>query len=323
MIQWRREGGRADRRPALGPVVLLPPGPDGQGAARGVDGPARRARAEARLELPGRGGPAGRRRWAEPSAEDVLRRINGYDVATGKAVNGYLELKADGSTACGCWIYSGRLRGRGEPGRAPQAALGAGPVRRRVGLDLAREPARALQPRLGRPGRQAVERAQEARLVGRREGRVDRPRHPGLPADHRTRPRPGEGDDRARRACAATTRSSCRPTARRGCSRRTAWSTGRCPRTTRPTSRRCATRSTASRATRPSRSTGGADNPSNPNPNPLEPGDARRVPVRAHHRAAHRAPHGGRDEPAAALPVGAAARAVRRGLPRAGPRCAG
>ena len=24
--------------------------------------------------------------WAEPSAEDVLRRINGYDVATGKAV---------------------------------------------------------------------------------------------------------------------------------------------------------------------------------------------------------------------------------------------
>ena len=33
----------------------------------------------------------------EPSAEDVLRRINGYDVATGKAVDSYLELKADGS----------------------------------------------------------------------------------------------------------------------------------------------------------------------------------------------------------------------------------
>jgi formate dehydrogenase major subunit len=45
--------------------------------------------------------------WAEPSAEDVLRRINGYDVATGRPVNGFLELKADGSTACGCWIYSG------------------------------------------------------------------------------------------------------------------------------------------------------------------------------------------------------------------------
>jgi formate dehydrogenase major subunit len=45
--------------------------------------------------------------WVEPSAADVLKRINGYDVATGKPVNGYLELKADGSTACGCWIYSG------------------------------------------------------------------------------------------------------------------------------------------------------------------------------------------------------------------------
>ena len=45
--------------------------------------------------------------WAEPSADDVLRRINGYDTATGEAVNSYLDLKADGSTACGCWIYSG------------------------------------------------------------------------------------------------------------------------------------------------------------------------------------------------------------------------
>jgi formate dehydrogenase major subunit len=43
----------------------------------------------------------------EPDAEDVLKRINGYDVATGKAVSSYLELKDDGSTACGCWIYSG------------------------------------------------------------------------------------------------------------------------------------------------------------------------------------------------------------------------
>lgn len=43
----------------------------------------------------------------EPSAEDVLRRINGVDLITGRALNGYTELKADGSTACGCWIYSG------------------------------------------------------------------------------------------------------------------------------------------------------------------------------------------------------------------------
>jgi formate dehydrogenase major subunit len=43
----------------------------------------------------------------EPSAHDVLREINGYDVATGEPVPGFAQLAADGSTACGCWIYSG------------------------------------------------------------------------------------------------------------------------------------------------------------------------------------------------------------------------
>jgi formate dehydrogenase major subunit len=43
----------------------------------------------------------------EPSAADVLRRVSGYDLTTGRLVDGYLDLKADGSTSCGCWIYSG------------------------------------------------------------------------------------------------------------------------------------------------------------------------------------------------------------------------
>jgi formate dehydrogenase major subunit len=43
----------------------------------------------------------------EPSAADVLRHINGIDLATGRTIGGYTELKADGSTSCGCWIYSG------------------------------------------------------------------------------------------------------------------------------------------------------------------------------------------------------------------------
>ena len=43
----------------------------------------------------------------EPDAEAVLREINGYTVADGKLVDGFTELKDDGSTACGCWIYSG------------------------------------------------------------------------------------------------------------------------------------------------------------------------------------------------------------------------
>ena len=46
-------------------------------------------------------------RHEEPDAEAVLREINGYTVADGKLVEGFTALKDDGSTACGCWIYSG------------------------------------------------------------------------------------------------------------------------------------------------------------------------------------------------------------------------
>jgi formate dehydrogenase major subunit len=42
----------------------------------------------------------------EPSAESVLCEINGYD-SEGNPLDDYLGLKDDGSTACGCWIYSG------------------------------------------------------------------------------------------------------------------------------------------------------------------------------------------------------------------------
>jgi formate dehydrogenase major subunit len=44
---------------------------------------------------------------AEPIAEDILKEINGYKTASGELVPGFTELKADGSTTCGCWIYSG------------------------------------------------------------------------------------------------------------------------------------------------------------------------------------------------------------------------
>ncbi len=43
----------------------------------------------------------------EPDAEAVLREINGYTVADRKQVKNFKELKADGSTACGGWMYSG------------------------------------------------------------------------------------------------------------------------------------------------------------------------------------------------------------------------
>ena len=43
----------------------------------------------------------------EPSAEAVLKEINGFTVSDGKPVAGFEALKDDGSTACGVWIYSG------------------------------------------------------------------------------------------------------------------------------------------------------------------------------------------------------------------------
>jgi formate dehydrogenase major subunit len=43
----------------------------------------------------------------EPSAEAVLREINGYQVATGEPLSSFLEYRDDGSTVGGCWIYAG------------------------------------------------------------------------------------------------------------------------------------------------------------------------------------------------------------------------
>jgi formate dehydrogenase major subunit len=45
--------------------------------------------------------------FGEPDAQAVLNEINGYTVADRTPVTGYSALRDDGSTACGCWIYSG------------------------------------------------------------------------------------------------------------------------------------------------------------------------------------------------------------------------
>ena len=214
--------------------------------------------------------------------------INGYDVATGKPVDGFLELKADGSTACGCWIYSGvyadgvnqaaRRKPHWEQGPYDSEWGWTWPANRRVLYN------RCSADPEGRPWSERKKLVWWDADKGEWTGH-DVPDFPKTtaPGHVRRRGRPGP------RACAAATRSSCRPTARRGCSRRTACWTGRCPRTTRPTSRRCATRSTASRATRRSRSTGGR---TTRRTRTRRARSHRRVPVRAHHRAAHRAPHG-------------------------------
>ncbi len=50
----------------------------------------------------------------EPSADTIDQEINGFDLRTGKLLPGFAALRDDGSTACGCWIYSGIYP---EPGR--------------------------------------------------------------------------------------------------------------------------------------------------------------------------------------------------------------
>src|SRR4029078_9081124 len=73
-------------------------------------------------------------------AKAVLAEVNGWD-ANGKPLSSYTQLKDDGSTACGCWIYCGvRADGvnqaaRRKPGaeqswEAPEGGWGWAPNRR-------------------------------------------------------------------------------------------------------------------------------------------------------------------------------------------------
>ncbi len=58
----------------------------------------------------------------EPDAEEVLAEINGFRVEDGAPVSGFRDLAADGSTACGCWIYSGSYAaGENHPARRKPA----------------------------------------------------------------------------------------------------------------------------------------------------------------------------------------------------------
>jgi formate dehydrogenase major subunit len=44
---------------------------------------------------------------SSPALTEVAREVNGRDVASGRQVAGFGELKEDGTTACGNWLYSG------------------------------------------------------------------------------------------------------------------------------------------------------------------------------------------------------------------------
>jgi formate dehydrogenase major subunit len=54
----------------------------------------------------------------EPDAESVLAEISGWRTTSHEFLSGYPELKDDGSTTCGCWIYSGSYKdGVNQPAR--------------------------------------------------------------------------------------------------------------------------------------------------------------------------------------------------------------
>jgi len=62
----------------------------------------------------------------EPRVESVLEEISGYTVADGQQVAGFADLKDDGSTACGCWIYSGVIPAKGRNLAASRVKDGPG-----------------------------------------------------------------------------------------------------------------------------------------------------------------------------------------------------
>ena len=101
----------------------------------------------------------------------MLREINGYHLTgekAGQLLNSYTEMKADGSTSGGCWIYTGvyadgvNQADRRKPGKEQNWVAGewgwAWPANRRTLYN------RASADPEGTP----VERTQGVRLVGRR-----------------------------------------------------------------------------------------------------------------------------------------------------------
>jgi len=92
---------------------------------------------------------------AEPSAEAILKEINGYTWEDRQQIPDFKELKDDGSTAAGCWIYTGVFpkndfnHARSRQADPPDSPGGDGPSR--LGLRVAQQPADHVQPRLRRP----------------------------------------------------------------------------------------------------------------------------------------------------------------------------
>ena len=250
----------------------------------------------------------------EPDAEAVLREINGYDMESGEPVSGFAELKADGSTACGCWIYAGcyadgvNQTRRREPGDldapggwvSPEWAW-AWPANRRMLYNRASAD----------PEGNAVVGAQALRLVGRGRGEVDGLRRAGLPARQGARTTSPSPDAMGMDAIAGTDPFIMMADGKGWLFSPAGLLDGPMPTHYEPFE------SPVPNLLYP----GGRLQPGDADLEPVGQPDApdRRpaLPVRGHDVPAHRAPHRRRDEPQPAVAGGAAAGDVRRDRPGA------
>ena len=305
MLQWHHAGGRARRGRPQRAVVHLSPGPqDPREAGRSAD-PSGPAAPGPHLGLPGRGP------LAEPDAEAVLAEINGWD-GDGQPLPAYTGLKDDGSTACGCWIYCGvyadgvNQADRRKPGRqqnwlAPEWGW-AWPANRRILYN------RASADPGGKPWSERKALVWWDQKAGKWTGH-DVPdfvpdKAPGYqPPDDATGPA----------ALAGTDPFIMQADGKAWLYAPAGLVDGPLPAHYEPQDSPVANPLYAQQRN-PARQAKAFADPNNRfQPSNGYPGSPS-IPLRGHHLPADRAPHRRRDEPLAAVPVGAAARVLLRGV---------
>ncbi len=253
------------------------------------------------------------RAQSEPDIDLIVREINGYRIADGEHLRGYAELRDDGSTACGAWIYTGLFP---EPGVNLSRRRGTANAQGNA-TDWAwawPNNTRTLYNRASAdPDGQPVERAQAPRVVGRRGGPLGRQRHARLPGrDRAGLPRArGRARRAGRRRRRALRHAGVRPRGDLRRERHLGRPAGDPLRAARVAGRQ---RALPGRAVQP-----GAQGVA-PARQPVPRDRRREVPLRGDHLPPHRAPRLGRDVAPAPVAGGAAAGGVLRALAGAGGR---
>lgn len=176
----------------------------------------------------------------EPNPEDVLKEINGYYLDgpnKGELLPSFVEMKADGTTSGGCWIYTGVYKDginhsqKKVPGREQnEVALDWGwvwPSNRRILYNRA-----SARPD-GTPGQSARSTCGGTRTLA--SGLATTCRISRWTKPRTTKPLPTPW---ARMRWMAPMPSSCSPTGAAGCSRLVVCRMGPCRRTTNRTNRR-------------------------------------------------------------------------------------